>query len=99
MAERSIRRTITNSVVQALKVTINENGDALTEKLAPVEFNEHLTLAKARTKLEKLYPDATIVVTAVDLVEIVYDMSQADFIKYGVKREHDEDGKIIPIAE
>src|SRR5664279_3846844 len=92
MKEKMITRTILSSTIALVALT-RENGTITEKILEPIVISGSVTSDSPiiQKEIKAKYPDEkTVLVDSVLVTEAVYSLSVADFIKYGMKEEHDE---------
>lgn len=85
----TIKRTLTESTINAYSVVTAENGEPSLSKLEPVTVHGKITKEKALKEIKKIYPEATaLTITSILENEVMYEISIEDFIKNAKKIEN-----------
>lgn len=86
MMRNTITRTIETSRIYFMGVEVVD-GKPTFKEYSPLEVNGHHTMETADKLLKKCYKGNKLIVTNIEYIEQLYEISVEDFIKYATPVE------------
>lgn len=87
----TIKRTLTESTINAYSVKIQENGEPAVTKLNPVTLFGKVSKVEAQKEMERVNPNSdSIMISSIEEKEVQYEITIEDFVKNAKRIENAE---------
>lgn len=88
----TLKRTLTESTINAYSVTIQENGKPAVSEIEPVTVYGKISEAQALKEMKKIYPDRkSLAISKITENEVQYEISVDEFVKHAKRIEKEND--------